>query len=181
MQAGTKKCTKCGETKAHAEFSRDKQRDSGIHPICKACKNAYYKANREWIQQQNVEYRNLNREKIRAHNKRCYERHFFRLTAQNLRGRANDPLSAKKADISRLWKKQRGRCALTGRKLVRETAVLDHIVPLVKGGGSSIDNLQWLHKDANYAKRDLLEVTFLQLCREIVEFQSRKGKAVVMI
>jgi hypothetical protein len=46
-----KTCTKCGETKALEEFSKDKSRKDGLKSRCKACSNAIdaarYKANRD--------------------------------------------------------------------------------------------------------------------------------------
>ena len=39
----TKTCTKCKETKATSEFSKDKYKKDGLHSSCKACKKSYDK------------------------------------------------------------------------------------------------------------------------------------------
>ena len=70
--------------------------------------------------------------------------------------------------LSRLWYKQRGRCALTGRRLTRTNAQVDHIIPASKGGDNSESNLRWLVAECNYAKSDLTNEEFITLCREVV-------------
>lgn len=48
---GMKRCTKCGETKPVAEFSRDRSKRDGLYPWCKECsrahRRAYYEAHLE--------------------------------------------------------------------------------------------------------------------------------------
>lgn len=69
-----------------------------------------------------------------------------------------------------LWDRQGGRCGLTGRELDPLTMQLDHIVPRVRGGGDDLENLRWLSREANQAKRDLLDDEFLDLCAEALMF-----------
>ena len=90
-------------------------------------------------------------------------RRFFYARTCNLRG----PGRATARELASLWKRQRGLCALTGRRLDR-TAEIDHIVPKVRGGSHKIANLRWVVRDANRAKRDLLDADFIALCRDIV-------------
>jgi 5-methylcytosine-specific restriction endonuclease McrA len=62
-------------------------------------------------------------------------------------------------------------CALTGRPLSwnnPNTYEYDHILPVARGGNSSIDNLQLVCIDANRAKNDMTEEEFLDLCKEVV-------------
>lgn len=68
-----------------------------------------------------------------------------------------------------LWKEQRGKCVLTGRRLDRYNAEVDHVVPLSKGGLNTRSNLRWLHKDVNQAKRSLSDVEFIRLCKDVIE------------
>lgn len=70
--------------------------------------------------------------------------------------------------LEKLWKAQKGRCAYTNRVLNVTTAHLDHKVAIAKGGSHDIGNLQWTCPEANYAKRDLSEAEFIQLCRDVV-------------
>ena len=69
-----------------------------------------------------------------------------------------------------MWRKQKGRCALTGRRLDRTTAHLDHIVPIAKGGSHDIGNLRWLCHEANLAKRALSDDEFIALCRDCMRW-----------
>lgn len=62
-------------------------------------------------------------------------------------------------------------CALTGRPLTwnePHTYEYDHILPVARGGNSSIENLQIVCIDANRAKGDMTEEEFLDLCKEVV-------------
>lgn len=64
-------------------------------------------------------------------------------------------------------------CYLTGRAInLREprTYQFDHKVPYAKGGTSDIDNLGIVCRDANLAKSDMTIDEFLQLCKEVLEF-----------
>ena len=66
-------------------------------------------------------------------------------------------------DLAILWKSQRGRCALSGRRLGRD-AEIDHKTPRARGGLDRLDNLQWVTPEANKAKRDLTDAEFMALC-----------------
>jgi len=70
--------------------------------------------------------------------------------------------------IMRIWYKQRGRCAYTGRKLDRG-AHLDHIMPRDLGGREALENLQWLCPEANIAKSYLKQEDFFQLCLDVIQ------------
>jgi len=80
-----------------------------------------------------------------------------------------------------LLRRQAFRCALSGRPLTPESAALDHILPVSRGGKHSIENAQVLHKEVNRAKGTLTNEEFIQLCREVVEHVGRQeeqgGKA----
>jgi len=84
---------------------------------------------------------------------------------------------AKAKQLAALWKKQRGLCALTGRRLDR-TAHLDHISPIAKGGGDEIGNLRWLCNEANLAKRALSDEQFILLCSDCMAWI---GKRIAMM
>ena len=63
--------------------------------------------------------------------------------------------------------KQEYRCALTGRPLTPETAGVDHIVPLSRGGTHTIDNLWIVLRDVNRMKGTMTGAEFIDLCREV--------------
>ena len=47
---------------------------------------------------------------------------------------------------------------------------IDHKVSLSRGGSNDLSNLQFVHVDANYAKRILSQEDFIQMCRDVTEF-----------
>lgn len=128
--------------------------------------------------------RALNPESARAYNRNFYQRnivrqrakqreycrrHFFWQRVRSMRGSQR----ATAREIASLWKKQRGCCALTGRRLGRENAQLDHVTPRALGGSHTVDNLRWVCAAANYAKRDQTDADFIQLCRDVVKHARR--------
>lgn len=104
-----------------------------------------------------------NRERQTAKMRAYYARRFFWGRAMKLRGAGR----ANAADLARAWKRQRGRCALTGRRLDR-SAQIDHIVPKCRGGSDAPANLRWTCEAVNLAKRHMTDYELIALCREIL-------------
>jgi len=71
-----------------------------------------------------------------------------------------------------LLNQQNFTCPVSGRTLTPETASLDHIVPLSRGGEHSISNVWIVDQQINHAKGTLLLEEFIALCRCIVSHQS---------
>ncbi len=120
----------------------------------RAYRNAYHAANRE----------------VRTAKMRDYaQRRFFWNREMHLRqgGRA----SARQ--LARLWKDQRGRCAITGRRLDR-TAQLDHVQPRARGGSDAISNLRWTCEAANILKRDMTDAELIGICSEVMAWIGRR-------
>ncbi len=69
-----------------------------------------------------------------------------------------------------LLKKQHFRCALSGLPLTPDVAVIDHIIPVSKGGGNMIENLQWLHKNVNRVKGVLTQDEFIHVCSLVTSY-----------
>jgi len=67
-------------------------------------------------------------------------------------------------DVIRLLERQGHRCALSGWPLTPQTAALDHIVAVTRGGLHRLDNVQVLHRDVNRAKYTLTNEEFIALC-----------------
>lgn len=70
-------------------------------------------------------------------------------------------------ELRSLLEKQGYLCALTGRQLTPDIATCDHIIPISKGGSNTIDNIQIVHKDANDAKRVMMQDEFIRLCKDV--------------
>jgi CRISPR/Cas system Type II protein with McrA/HNH and RuvC-like nuclease domain len=96
-------------------------------------------------------------------------RRFFWNKANKLRGEG----AATYIDLARLWKRQRGRCALTGQPLDR-TSEIDHKIPRTRGGNDGIENLQWLAKEVNRAKRDMTSDEFADLCANVMRWLGQR-------
>lgn len=121
-------------------------------------------------------YHEANREEQTAKMRAYAKRRFFWTKAMKLRGDSR----ATPLDIASLWKKQRGLCALTGRRLDR-TSQLDHKLPKARGGSDEICNLQWLCESANLAKRDLTDGEFAALCADVMKWIGERIAAVESI
>lgn len=70
--------------------------------------------------------------------------------------------------LLRLLTKQSYKCALTGRDVTPETASLDHMVPLSRGGANTLENSQIVHVEVNAAKATMTCDEFVAMCREVV-------------
>jgi hypothetical protein len=69
-----KRCTKCGEEKPPAEFSRDRSRKDGRYPQCKACVRQGQQENAEHLADYHRRWQEANRDRQRAQNRRYRER-----------------------------------------------------------------------------------------------------------
>lgn len=176
-------CCKCKTERPVSDFARDRSRADGIGVRCKPCGKAYYAANASTIQQKHKEWKDRNYDKMKIYWQDRTENRFFYARAKNHCGSGDRKvvLLERAIEISRLWKKQHGVCAVTGRRLDRENAQLDHVIARTNGGDDSIGNLRWVHRDVNYAKRDLTDQAFLQLCLDVVVYHQNRQSATVSI
>jgi 5-methylcytosine-specific restriction endonuclease McrA len=78
--------------------------------------------------------------------------------------------------IKGVWDRQAGICPYTGVKLDLSTAQLDHIYPRYHGGSSDTSNLQFVMREANKMKTDLLEHDFLRMIKLLYKNCVRTGK-----
>ena len=188
-------CKTCGLTLS-AEHYRIHKRGYRIGK-CRSCEAAYQRAfyanggektrtrKREYMASLRMEkpneirayqsaYRSKHRERINAKTRENTAKRIFWARALRLR----NGISAR--DLARLWKEQRGRCALSGDKLGRD-AEIDHKTPRAKGGKDRLDNLQWVTPIANRAKRDLTDAEFLRLCINCARWIGERIEAVEAI
>jgi 5-methylcytosine-specific restriction endonuclease McrA len=189
-------CIECIES--DIEYKREYRRKKGVLGLCHDCKNPIVEgkkvcARHEKIHREKRERYYLEKkaeglctqcgenkpvegrtqcakcrdEAIRTKKKRFFH---YRITKFNCTFKTN--LVAKEAAF--LWKRQKGVCALTGRKLTKENAELDHIIPKSKGGPHDISNLRWLVKEVNRIKRNMLDDAFMKLCFDVISFKKRE-------
>lgn len=152
-----------------------------IHPSsgsrqCKKCRylrqGKFFKDNpRYWADRSNKYYKE-NKETCRARMKGRYEefktKHFFRWRASSW---TFGSITAE--EIAGLWKRQRGKCALSGRRL-DQTAQLDHILPRSMGGNNHISNLRWVDPLLNQVRGNILDPDFVSICRDVVNTLGEK-------
>lgn len=90
-----KRCSKCGETKAVGEFSRQRSKKDGRQSRCKACNRAELKAweraNPERVAEKSKRYREANPERSRESTRRWKERNPKKVAAQQKRYREQHP------------------------------------------------------------------------------------------
>lgn len=122
--------------------------------------------NKKRVNEKRMAYHIANRTKQIAKMRDYYARRFFWGRAMKLRGRNR----ATATDLAKLWIKQRGLCALTGRRLNREIAQVDHILPKKRGGTDEASNLRWVCKEVNFARRELTDTEFIALCNDVMSW-----------
>lgn len=71
-------------------------------------------------------------------------------------------------NIRALAEAQGYRCAVSGAELTPDTATVDHIVPLSRGGPHGLANLHVVHKQIQKAKGSMTLPDFVTLCRSVV-------------
>ncbi len=79
--------------------------------------------------------------------------------------------------ILEMIERQGRRCALSGKELTPETASLDHVVPLSRGGAHDLTNLWVVDHKVNTAKGTLTVDEFVALCGDVAAYQRMKGAA----
>lgn len=73
-------------------------------------------------------------------------------------------------ELLQLIKKQDYRCALSGTLLSPDSAALDHIVPVSKGGTDHISNLQWVDRTINRMKSNMEVQEFIAACVRVSQW-----------
>jgi 5-methylcytosine-specific restriction endonuclease McrA len=119
----------------------------------------------------NASRRGKYKDRQRAYVAELRDQHFFRWRARNWNRNGRGPVTPQ--ELARLWRNQRGRCALSGRPLGRD-AHLDHILPKALGGISRLPNLRWLDPQVNVARQHLSDEDFALLCAQVVEVIGRQ-------
>jgi len=78
------------------------------------------------------------------------------------------------SDLMAMLEKQEYKCALSGRPLTPETASIDHILPICKGGDHELANLWIVDSTLNRSKHTLTLDEFVELCRDVAKFQGNR-------
>ena len=111
-----------------------------------------------------------NRERRNQALREAHGRRLFWSRALRLKGITPQQLAA-------LWRRQRGRCAITGRRLDR-SAQVDHVTSRARGGTDDIENLRWTCAVANLLKREMSDEELVALCSEVL---GHLGQRIAMV
>ena len=188
-----KTCSQCRKERPLDDFGPRKGVPNA-RTSCRECDSAYTrgwrKRNLEQSRRHSREYMARERsthegaERARARSRKCYQndgpgrqkRYLDRLKQEQFfKWKARKSyIHLTEQELESLWVAQGGRCALTGR-LLDASAEVDHIVPKTRGGGYTFDNCRWLCREANQAKRDLLDEEFFALCEEMLAWRQRSN------
>ena len=152
-------CTKCNtELPASSEyFDRNRFRPDGLRLWCKSCCIA---EDRQW--------ENERTEKRRARKVKYYSKYYdenpeiYKVNNSKRRARKRNAEGTHNvADIEAQYQRQQGSChycgcALTKAPRFTNSATVDHVVPLSRGGSNSPDNLVIACMDCNRRKHNKL-------------------------
>ncbi len=83
--------------------------------------------------------------------------------------------------ILQLIESQEYLCALSGRRLTPETASIDHIVPMSRGGKHDIGNLWVVDHHVNSAKGTMTVEEFVNLCRDVASHFANREVAIASV
>lgn len=161
----TKKCNRCGRDLLVANFNK---RKNGLNPWCKEC-------NREYLKIYYIDHK----EKIKLYASEQknnpdftdYPQEWFYYKIK--RGAIDRNI---KFDLTyeQFISSHTGICSLSGDRIFytkhnrqassNQTASLDRID---SSRGYELGNIQWVHKNINFAKQQLSNVDFIEMCKRV--------------
>ena len=146
-------CSKCNVEKEESSFSKNRNKEDGLHIWCKDCANA---STKKWRKQNTKHIRMyylLNKEQITKSNKNWIKNNRHKKVLEEQSRRAKKAYSNGKITEKEwldLLERYDYHCLCCGRNDVKLT--MDHILPLNKGGLHVIENVQPLCVHCNCVK-----------------------------
>lgn len=130
MATETKQCIDCKEVKPLDEFFNMAKSPDGKHYYCKTC--CKFRRTVEGVQKRDTSSKISNRQQYRA----------------QVEGRERD----RDLTLAKLYKRDRGMCALCKQAVTPKQASIDHKTPIADGGTHTWDNVQLVHIRCNKVK-----------------------------
>ncbi|AJF40677.1 endonuclease [Vibrio phage phi 1] len=174
----TKQCNQCKEIKQISEFPkithnqfRSSKGSSGTHSYCKKCRNT---TAREW-RKNNPDYRGTGKlSKYPKQDKLLLSAIRSRVSDCKGRIRRANPACVNLFDLDtdymyELFKKQEGKCALSGTSLslIKNDLNVLSIDKIEPNKGYTKGNVQWLSWAVNRAKGEMSQEEFIELCQKV--------------
>ena len=169
----TKVCKRCGIEKDITEYrvSYVLERDcDGLmvaypRPYCNPCQEDIYR------EQWQKDKARLSSPENLAENRRKRKKKFFLYRAIRFKHGYGCVKRYKSEELALFfwhqWRRQKGLCALSGRRLTKKNAQVDHKEPRKNGINNDFDNLQWTTNDANRAKNQMTPQEFKEFITDI--------------
>lgn len=130
MATETKQCVNCKELKPLDEFFNMSKSPDGKHYYCKAC--CKFRRSVEGVRKRDSASKISSRQQYRA----------------QVEGRERD----RDLTLAKLFKRDKGICALCSTAVTPKQASMDHKIPIADGGTHTWDNIQLVHIRCNKVK-----------------------------
>ena len=158
MGGSTRRCPRCLEEKPYPDGYYYPRVKRGVMAYCKPCWNKYLYERRK--ARGNELHEVLSRRLADART---------RAQKRAKSGRADGVCEIDRADLERLWKKQGGRCALTGREMATGPGPQSVSVDRIDSSRGYIpENIQLVCHAVNVMKRRLSNAEFVGWCYDIL-------------
>jgi 5-methylcytosine-specific restriction endonuclease McrA len=166
-------CCACGNENYKTWYGRHPEKAAAARAADKAKKpdryHIHYRRNAEKRKAQANEWYHANKERALKACQAWADRNRDQVREMGQRSaRKRRAIKAKvggthtRADLDRIFKQQRGKCALCKCSLEKAIKELDHIIPISRGGDNGPGNLQWLCRPCNRSKSNKDPVQFAQ-------------------
>jgi hypothetical protein len=154
-----KACPSCHVVKPLDAFYTRPDAPDGHMGRCKTCmqqqQKAFRAAHPEYMRQRDARFRHAYAAQIPARRARWRPAHPGKSQEYEATRRARKRRAGKIEPIDRdyVYKRDKGRCNICGRKVRKKDISIDHIVPLSQGGAHCLTNVTLVHLQCNTRKR----------------------------
>ena len=147
-------CTQCGETKPMHEFMRQQHTKSGFAQPCRDCSAKRAKAYAKEHPEKAQEWRNKNPDKVIKAAQKWQRENPDKVRGYWAARRARKRNAhVEKVEFAVLYERDHGTCQRCHKRITKQQASIDHIVPLGLGGQHSYKNTQLMCRSCNFKKQ----------------------------
>jgi len=150
IDAFTKNQHQCKECRYHTCHTYYLKNTEEISERCKS----YYENNKERYLALSKEWKKRNIEKVRA---------MVRINVKRRKALKRNAKRIERVSLDIVFARDRGICSLCHKKVKKEDASVDHIIPLSKGGDHTYQNCTLAHRKCNSSKNNRTVVQQMRL------------------